>query len=277
VVSGSESTKKVSPLKKKSIVITGSTRGIGLGLANEFLKRGCQVTINGRSKQSVARALEDLQRDNNPGEIAGGVGDVSDPATHQALWGTTVDSFGQVDIWINNAAIGHPLEMIWELPVEIIHQVVDINLKGLIFGSQTAVQGMLQQGFGHIYNMEGAGSRGRIYAGVSLYGTTKAALRYFSDALKSESRDISVKVSTLNPGMVVTDLVLGQYEDDPQGLEDIKRILNMIGDKVETVTPWLVEQILRNDKTGANINWLTPSKLMYRFATARFKNRDLFS
>ncbi|MFC1996075.1 SDR family NAD(P)-dependent oxidoreductase [Chloroflexota bacterium] len=264
-------------MNKKSIVITGSTRGIGLGLASEFLKRGCQVTINGRSDESIERALELIGKDFVPTNIIGEPGDVSDPQTHQAIWDRAKAAFGQVDIWINNAGIGHPMEMIWELPVETIHQVVDINLKGLIFGSQTAVRGMMKQGYGHIYNMEGAGSSGRIHAGISIYGTTKAALRYFSTSLTAETEGTPLKVSTLSPGMVVTDMITGQYKDDPQGLEGAKKILNIIGDKVETVTPWLVDQVLNNEKSGAKINWLTPAKLMYRFATARFNHRDLFS
>lgn len=264
-------------LKNKSIVITGSTRGIGLGLASEFLKRGCQVVINGRSPANLEQALKSLKGEFDPKAVAGGSGDVCDPKTHQALWDTTIDRFGQVDIWINNAGIAHPMMMIWELPEDMIHQVVDINIKGLVFGSQIAVQGMQEQGFGHLYNMEGFGSSGRVRPGLSIYGTTKAAVQYFSKALAAETRESSIKVSTLRPGMVITEMITMQYKNDPQGLEHVKKIFNTIGDKVETVTPWLVDKILDNEKSGTTINWLTPGKLMYRFATARFSKRDLFS
>jgi len=264
-------------MTKKSIVITGSSRGIGFGLASEFLERGCHVAINGRSQGSVDRAIELLKRDFEPGSLVGVPGDVSDQQTHQALWDRVVTTFGQVDIWINNAGMGHPLEMIWELPEETVQQVVDINVKGLIFGSQTAVQGMLEQGYGHIYNMEGFGSNGRMRTGLSVYGTSKAAVHYFSNALTAETSETPVKVSTLSPGMVITDLILEQYKDDPQGLEDAKKIFNTLADKVETVTPWLVDKVLSNDKSGAKINWLTPGKLFFRFATAQFSKRDIFS
>jgi NAD(P)-dependent dehydrogenase (short-subunit alcohol dehydrogenase family) len=261
----------------KSIVITGSTRGIGLGLATEFLKRGCQVTINGRSQKSVDQALDLLKKDYETVNMAGGPGEVSDIKTHQDLWKTAVESFGQVDIWINNAGIAHSLMTIWELPVQDVQQVIDTNVKGLIFGSQIAVQRMLEQGHGHIYNMEGFGSTGRKQVGLSLYGTSKAAVHYFSNALTAETSDTSVKVSTLSPGMVITDMILERYQHDPQGLEDAKRIFNILADKVETVTPWLADQVLSNTKSGANIKWLTTPKLLARFATARFNRRDLFS
>jgi hypothetical protein len=77
--------------------------------------------------------------------------------------------------------------------------------------------------------------------------------------------------------MVITELITDQYEHNPDGLADAKRIFNLIGDKVETVSPWLVDRMLQNNKSGTVINWLTPGKLMFRFATARFNKRDLFS
>ena len=261
----------------KSVVITGSTRGIGYGLANEFLARGCQTTVNGRSSASVGKAIESLSQKYAADKITGQAGDVTNPADQQALWDTAVAKFGQVDIWINNAGVGHPMMMVWDIPVEKVHQIVDIDLKGLIFGSQVAIRGMLQQGQGHLYNTEGFGSNGRTRAGISLYGATKSAVRFLSRSLTKETADTPVKVSTLSPGIVITEFITDQYKDDPQGLEVAKKVFNTLGDKVETVTPWLVEQVLANEKSGASIEWLTPLKIIKRFATARFNQRDLFS
>lgn len=260
-----------------SIVITGSTRGIGYGLAESFLARGCQVTVNGRSAASVDQAIQTLSQAYKTENIAGQAGDVTQPGDHQALWETAVARFGQVDIWINNAGVGHPMQMVWELPPEKIAQVVDIDLKGVLYGSQVAIRGMRQQGFGHLYNMEGFGSNGRIRAGLSVYGSTKRALRFLTRSLAEETKHTAVKVSALSPGIVITEFITSQYKDDPQGFEEAKHIFNTLGDKVETVTPWLADQVLNNDKSGARIEWLTPLKLITRFATARFTKRDLFS
>jgi NAD(P)-dependent dehydrogenase (short-subunit alcohol dehydrogenase family) len=264
-------------MRSKNIVITGSTRGIGLGLAREFIKQGCRVTIHGRYQTSVDQTLEELERDFGSENITGVPGDIVYLKSHQKLWAEAVATFGWVDIWINNAGIGQPLEMIWDLPEDKIHQLVDTNIKGLVFGSQTAARGFLEQGYGHIYNMEGFGSNGRKQNRLSIYGTTKAAVHYFSNALTEESKDTPIKVSTINPGMVITDMILNQFEQDPQALENNKKIFNTLADKVETVTPWLADQILHNDQTGAKIKWLTPMKLLYRFASAPFSKRDLFS
>ena len=138
----------------KSVVITGSTRGIGYGLADAFLAQGYRVTVNGRSQSSVDKSLVTLGQKYGPEKLAGQAGDVSLLETHQTLWETAVSHFGQIDIWINNAGVGHPFLNVWELPQEKIHQIVDIDLKGVIFGSQVAIRGMLKQGQGHLYNME---------------------------------------------------------------------------------------------------------------------------
>jgi len=261
----------------KNIVITGSTRGIGYGLANEFLKRGCRVTVNGRSPSSVEKAIESLSQSHDASNIAGQAGDVTKPEDHQKLWETAVSAFGKVDIWVNNAGIGHPLLKVWELSTEQVNQVVDVDLKGLIFGSQVAIRGMLEQGSGHLYNMEGFGSNGRTMVGLSVYGTTKSGLRFLTKSLTKETADTPVKVSAISPGMVITDFITDQYKDDPQGLEDAKKIFNILGDKVETVTPWLVEKMLANDKSGERFEWLTPFKVTKRFMISRFNKRDLFS
>lgn len=260
----------------KSIVITGSTRGIGYGLAEAFLARGCRVTVNGRSPTTVSQTIQSLEQTYGSGRVAGQAGDVSQVATHEMLWQTAVSHFSTVDIWINNAGVGHPMKMVWELPQTTINRVVDINIKGVIFGSQVAISRMAQQGHGHLYNMEGFGSNGRIRAGISVYGSSKSALRFLTRSLTAETQNTPVKVSSLSPGIVITDFLSEQYQDDPAGFERAKRIFNILGEKVETVTPWLADKVLNNNQSGASFEWLTPGKVTWKFLTARFNKRDLF-
>jgi short-subunit dehydrogenase len=144
-----------------------------------------------------------------------------------------------------------------------------------MYGSRVALQGMLKQGRGQIYNMEGQGSDGTMRPGLTLYGTTKAAITALTKGLIKEVKGKPVQVCYLSPGMVITDLLVGDYS--PEEFERVKRIFNILADKLETVSPWLVDQILANDKHGARIAWLTPQKAAYRFLTARFNKRDLFS
>jgi len=260
----------------KVIVITGSTRGIGYGLAEAFLERDCRVVVGGRTSGSTQRAANQLSHAaHEKDQILGQPCDVSDPSQVQVLWDRAVESFGQVDIWINNAGLGNELSDFRELTPESMAKVVETNLLGTMYGSRVALNGMAQQGFGALYNMEGHGSNGRKQAGLTLYGTTKAGLRYLNDCLAEEVEGSPVIVCALSPGMIWTDLVSDQFAGHPEVLEKNKGVLNIIMDRVETVAPWLADQMLANQENGARIRWLNRRKMVSRFITAPFNKREI--
>ena len=261
----------------KHIVITGGTRGIGHGLADAFLARGCAVTLTGRSAESTQSAAAKLSERHDPARIHGQPCDVRDPGQVQALWDAAHARWGQVDIWINNAGISHPHLPFWEQTPDTLRAVVGTNLLGAMYGSRVALRGMIAQGHGALYNMEGMGSEGRLAPGMAPYGCTKRAIRYLIRALVAEAKSTPVLVGALSPGMVLTDLLLGESGASPEALERFRRIYNILADRVETVTPWLADRILANTKQGARIAWLTQGKAMGRFMLAPFRKRDLFS
>jgi NADP-dependent 3-hydroxy acid dehydrogenase YdfG len=259
------------------VVITGSTRGIGFGIAESFLKAGCKVMISGRTDSSIKDALGLLRERYEKEEVDGQVCDVRNYSDLEGLWQAAIDRYGKVDIWINNAGLNHKLAKIWELAPEEISAIVDTNLLGVIYGSRVAVQGMVAQGYGSIYNMEGFGSDGRKMEGMSIYGSTKYGLRYFNETLEIATRNLPVIVGSISPGMVMTDMLLKEdIERTPEESERARRIFNILADRVETVTPWIVEKILTNQKTRVRIAWLTPWKITGRFLTAPFRKRDLY-
>ena len=261
----------------KSVVITGSTRGIGLGMAEAFLRQECQVVINGRSQDSVDRVVNQLASHYSQSHLLGVAGDVSVPEQIQTLWDAAVDRFGKVDIWINNAGFSNERVNFWELSPQEIESLIDTNLLGVMQGSRIAMREMLKQGHGAIYNMEGYGSNGRpSVRGLTLYGTSKAGLRFFDQSLMQEADQTSILVGTLSPGMVVTDL-LERRNESPEEWERNKRIFNILADRVETVTPWLVKKILENDKNGVQISYLNNWKILGRFLQSLFRKRDVFA
>ena len=262
----------------KSAVITGSTKGIGLGLARELLKRDCSVAISSRSSAAVEREVNILRREFGADKVVGLPCDVADYSQVQALWDTAKAAFGTVDIWINNAGISLSKIMLWDLPPDSIAPVVDTNMIGLMFGCQVAVRGMLDQGNGQIYNMEGHGSNDMMVPGLSVYGATKRGVTYFTDALEEELKTTPVQVGKIGPGIVITDLVIADLRAmSPEYFEQSKMIINMLADTVETVTPFLAEEILKNDKNGASIQWMTPDKANERMNSEEYFSRDLLS
>jgi NAD(P)-dependent dehydrogenase (short-subunit alcohol dehydrogenase family) len=243
----------------KVIVITGSTRGIGLGLARSFMDLGCAVVISGRSEKDVQGVVRALGAQYSPESSFGLACDVSDPNDLQALWDGALAHYGVIDIWINNAGVSGPQSPVWDYAPQDVERIIQTNILGTIYGSNIAVSGMLKQGFGAIYNMEGFGSKGRMRMGMAVYGTTKAAVTYFTKSLAVELKSEPLIVGTLQPGMVITDLVMDHFRENPDEIERVRKIFNIIADRVENVTPWLAKK-----------------KLFLRFLSAPFSKRDVF-
>jgi len=256
----------------KHVVITGSTRGIGRGMAVEFLKRGWMVTVNGRTSTSVTKMVEEINLagyDN----CLGSSGSVSSRTDMKALWDFAQDR-GPVHVWINNAGIDQSRKALWELTEEECRLLLDVNLLGILNSLAVVVPGMKLQGEGRIYNMEGFGSNGMTQKGISLYGTTKAGVTYLSKSLKKELAGSPVLSGVISPGMVMTDLLVNGLSKDPAEAERTKRAYNILADEVETVTSWIVKQIV--EKESLKVVWLTSIKVFWRFMTASFRKRDLF-
>lgn len=130
---------------------------------------------------------------------------------------------------------------------------------------------------GALYIMEGKGGDGHVQKGLSAYSTSKRADNYLYNALVKELADTPIIVGSLSPGMVVTGLMEEQRQMGAEEWERTKRIFNILGEKVETVTPWLADHVLTNQKSGSSISWLTRPKAFWRFLMAPFNKRDLFA
>lgn len=251
---------------------------MGFALAHSFLRFECQVVISGRTHESVGLAVDQLSRQHPVDNIFGNPCDVRNYSQVRELWEAASSHFGRVDIWINNAGIAHPQAHFWEHSYKLIDEVVETNIMGSMYGTQVALSGMLEQGYGALYNMEGLGSDGRIIDGLALYGSTKSALHYLDRALNKQLAGMPVIVGALSPGMLVTDMLTAQYQDRPaEEWERAKRIFNILADRVEDVAPWMAEKILMNEKSGVRIKWLTWGKLIRRFLQTPFTKRDLFA
>jgi NAD(P)-dependent dehydrogenase (short-subunit alcohol dehydrogenase family) len=262
----------------KNVAITGSTRGIGYGLADALLSRNCRVVVSGRSPQGVEQARKELSSVHGQDRVLGVVCDVRRYEEVLALWDSTQHHFGRVDIWVNNAGIGQGQTDFWDHSPQEFRRMVQTNIVGAMHGGQVALSGMITQGFGSLYNMEGLGSDGRWVDGLTLYGSTKRALRYLTDGWARETKGTGVIVGALLPGMVVTGFLTDRYAgctDDEWA--QIRRICNIIADHVETVTPWMADKVLANTRNGARFRWLGPVKLASRFILAPLRRRDLFA
>ncbi|MEZ5566345.1 MAG: SDR family oxidoreductase [Gammaproteobacteria bacterium] len=274
----------IATAEMSTVVITGSTRGIGYGLATEFVKRGHNVVLSSRRQADVDKAvaeLSELAAHPGYGKVQGTTCDVTRKLDVQALWDHAVAAFGRVDYWINNAGRATSRYAVHELPEELVHTLVDGNLKGSIFGSQIAIDGFRLQGSGNLYNMLGGSYDGkRLTPNMGVYSATKAGDWLLTRYLVAENENPQIIIGAISPGMLITP---NWFDEQKQmSNEDwlkIRPVLNILCDYVETATPWLVDQVLSNRESGKRIAWMTTGKLLRRFANAKVlgRKRDLFS
>ena len=265
----------------KTVVITGSSRGLGLEMAQCFRKSGMNVVLNGVNPDRLQMAKQALEAIPGDGKVIACCGNVCNTVDMQALIDNAVAEFGAVDIWINNAGVNQPMKPLWDLSDDEINQILGIDLKGTVIGSKLAMSQMIRQGYGSIYNLEGYGSNDAMMLGFNMYGTGKRAVTHFTQALAKESEECKtgVLVGRLSPGIMITDFItnaLGGKEkiDLP---EKTKKFYNIVGDRPDVVADFLVAKILKNNKNNVHIQWLTTAKLLRKFMTAGFNKRNFFS
>jgi len=226
-----------------SVLITGSTKGLGRALAEEFLRQGDSVCVTSRSQAAVDDTLEDLQQYAVRGaQVCGLACDVREASQVARLSKFVQESLGGVDVWVNNAGSnGYSYAPLTDTDPEILKEIIDTNMYGTLLCTRQAVLLMRdQKGGGHIFNMEGAGSNGEVTMKYAAYGFSKAGMFQLAKSLSAECRDESVGVHTLSPGLVWTQLV--QAGVDAFGRQG-RFFINAVAEPPKVVASVMVPQI----------------------------------
>ena len=140
--------------------------------------------------------------------------------------------------------------------------------------SRYIMEDMIRVNHGAIYMVEGHGSNNAIVPGLSIYGTAKRGITYFSRALAKEAEvnKNDIIVGRLAPGIMITDFLVNAFRDKKMNLsEKNKRIYNILGDYPDVVAKYLVNRMIDNTSNDVRINWLTNRKVIWKFITYSFK------
>ena len=262
----------------KTVVITGSARGFGYAMTELFYRRNFNVVLCDINEEEIARAKKKLEGISSKGKVLAYKMDVTKEDEIQNLILKVLENVNTIDIWINNAGVNQPMLPVWELDSKVIDRLVDIDLKGTILCSKCIMPIMLKQKSGAIYNVEGYGSNNATMTGLSIYGTSKRAVTYFTEALATESDDAGgfVKVGKITPGIMITNFI-GTSMGDGEKIElpeKTKNVYNILGDRPETIAEFMVEKISKNTKNHAKFVWLTTGRAMGRFIMALFGKKN---
>jgi len=287
-----EETGEEQKMSQKRVLITGSTKGLGYELANQFLREGDRVCVTSRSKGNVDEIVLELQSRYGEENVCGIACNVCDHEQVAELSKHCVERLGGIDFWINNAGTnGYEYNDIIDQDPSTIEEVVKTNALGTLLCCREAMKTMATQtkdknalGY-HIFNMEGAGSDGMETRKYAAYGFTKAGLSQLTKTLNKEMssnekmKDKMIKVHTVSPGMVFTDLISsGRYAFGKQG----RMFVNALAEPADVAASGLVRKIkteLGNSqgKKSLAIKMLTPDvaavKLFNRFVKQVGKDR----
>ena len=264
----------------KTVVITGSARGLGLEMAKVFRKNDFNVVISDLSEENLQKAIEGLKGIDGKGDLSYKVCNVTESKEVEDLVHFVKEKYQEIDIWVNNAGVNQPDKAIWELEDSAIELVLNVDLKGTILCSKYVMKEMENQKHGAIYNVEGYGSNNATMLGLSIYGTAKRGVTYFTEALAKENatRNTGVIIGKLSPGIMITDFITNALanKEKIELSEKTKKVYNILGDYPDVVAAFLVNGMIHNTKNNAKIDWLPNRKAAWRFMTAAFNKRDFF-
>ena len=201
-------------LKNKVAIITGASSGIGYATALTLSKADIRVAVGARRTERLQELEKQIIKNN--GEILVQKTDVTRKSDCDSLVNTIVEKWGKVDILINNAGL-MPLSYFKNGKVEEWEQMIDVNIKGVLYCTSAVVPYMLEKKSGHIINISSVAGR-IVFAGGSVYCATKHAIAALSEGLRKElSPTYNIRVTCIEPGAVETELLESITDESMSG------------------------------------------------------------
>ena len=186
--------------KQHTVIITGASRGIGAATAREFAALGANVVVTARSGDDIGALAADI----GPQAMAI-AGDIGDPDFAPQLVGRAMETFGRIDILINNAAALHPIARMAEADVAQWSALIDTNVKGVFYANRAVLPHMIAQGGGTILTVS-SGAAHSALEGWSAYCASKAAAAMLTLSLHAEYHAQGIRAMGLSPGTVATQM-----------------------------------------------------------------------
>lgn len=201
-------------LENKIVLITGASSGIGKSCAKEFAKLKCNLVLVARRKQKLELLAEELKKDYQVDILTFKV-DVRNYEEVESFYNNLPAEWKQIEILINNAGLARGLDKFYEGKVEDWNEMIDTNIKGLIYVSRVIIPQMVERESGHIINI-GSTAGHDTYPMGNVYAATKFAVKALSQSFRIDLLDKGIKVSSVDPGMVETEFSKVRFSGDEE-------------------------------------------------------------
>jgi NADP-dependent 3-hydroxy acid dehydrogenase YdfG len=189
-------------IEGKVIVITGASSGLGEAAARLLSAQGARVVLGARRRDRIEALAEQLTE--SGGTAISAVVDVADRQQVKNLADTAVRTLGRIDVMINNAGL-MPQALLERLQIDEWDRMIDVNIKGVLYGIAAALPFMQRQKSGHFINVSSVAGH-KVGVGAAVYAATKFAVRAVSEGLRQEVKPYNIRTTVISPGAVATEL-----------------------------------------------------------------------
>jgi 3-hydroxy acid dehydrogenase / malonic semialdehyde reductase len=197
------------------VLITGASSGIGAACAQVFAAAGAKVILNARAQESLESLVGELK-----GEFYVLPFDVRDRAAVEAAIDSLPEAWSAIDLLINNAGLSRGLDKLYEADIQDWEEMIDTNVKGLLYVTRKIVPGMVSRGQGHVINI-GSTAGHQTYPGGHVYCATKAAVKSITEGLKQDLLGTRLRVSSVDPGLVETNFSNVRFHGDTERAQKV--------------------------------------------------------
>ncbi|MGZ0085178.1 SDR family oxidoreductase [Caldibacillus thermoamylovorans] len=192
----------MSNIRDKVVIITGASSGIGEATAKELASRGAKLVLAARREDRLKKLQEEIK--NSGGQAVYKVTDVTSYEQMEKLAAYSIEEFGKIDVLINNAGI-MPHSFLYKKKVDDWNRMIDVNIKGVLYGIAAVLPFMRERKEGHIINISSVAGH-VVGAGSTVYAGTKFAVRAISEGLRKEELHNNIRSTIISPGAVATEL-----------------------------------------------------------------------
>jgi NADP-dependent 3-hydroxy acid dehydrogenase YdfG len=194
---------KIEGITGKVVVITGASSGLGAATARRLSSEGAKVVLGARRAERLDALVEEIRAAG--GEAIAVTTDVTKRSDVKKLVDTAVSTFGQIDVLLNNAGL-MPLAPFERLQLDEWEQMIDVNIKGVLYGIAAALPHMQARKSGHLINVSSVYGH-IVVPGAGVYCATKTAVRAISEGFRQEVKPYNIRTTIISPGAVATELL----------------------------------------------------------------------
>jgi NADP-dependent 3-hydroxy acid dehydrogenase YdfG len=241
----------------KVVVITGASSGLGAATARLLSEQGALLALGARRKDRIDALADELSSE--LGKTIAVQMDVTQREQVKNLIDTAVKAYGRIDVMINNAGL-MPQSLLESLKVDDWDRMIDVNIKGVLYGIAAALPYMKEQKAGHIINVSSVAGH-KVGPGGAVYSATKHAVRALSEGLRQEVKPYNIRTTVISPGVVATELP--DSVTDPAVIGRIRKLYEEIAIPADSFARAVAFAISQPDDVDINEILFRPTRQEY--------------